>query len=194
MLFLNISSDKIHAVVDGKETTIEHGDLEKMIADFLYQQNEITKVFLINGPGSFTNLRIATLALNMYNFLHHDSVTFYSIDKLSLYKKLYQYNVVPRFGYIYIGQRKNRRKMDFESMQHEVVQDFNDEKAFVDEVFDGGREDGMVRFTWKWESLRGSVPRAIEPRSISLEELWVEPVKVVEANYMMEPNVTIKEF
>lgn len=140
MLFLNISSDKIHAVVNGKETTIEHGDLEKTIAGFLYQQKEITQVFLINGPGSFTNLRIATLALNMYNFLHNGVAEFYSIDKLSLYKKLYQLNIVPRFGYIYIGQKKNRRKIDFESMQHEVVQDFNDEDAFVDEVFEGDRE------------------------------------------------------
>ena len=141
MLFLNISADKIHAIVNGNETIIEHGDLEKAIADFLYKQKEIRGVFIINGPGSFTNLRIVTLALNMYNFLHKGVADFYTIDKISLYKKLYQNNIIPRSGYIYIGQRKNRRKIDLESMQHEVVQDFNDEGAFVDQVFEGGREE-----------------------------------------------------
>ena len=58
MLFLNISADKIHCIAEEKESFIEHGDLEKTIADFLYQQNDITKVFVLNGPGSFTNIRI----------------------------------------------------------------------------------------------------------------------------------------
>ncbi len=48
MLFLNISADKIHGIVDGKETFIEHGDLEKAIAAFLYEQKNISQVFVIN--------------------------------------------------------------------------------------------------------------------------------------------------
>lgn len=136
MLFANISSDKIHCIVNGKESYIEHGDLEKSIAAFLYQQEDIAEAFIVNGPGSFTNLRIATLALNMYNFLHNGAATYYSIDKISLYKKLYQKNILPRFGYIYIGQRKNWWKIDLETMQHEMVQDFDDESAFVDKIFE----------------------------------------------------------
>ena len=136
MLFANISTDKIHCVENGKETFIEHGDLEKRVADFLYSIGDFTEAFVINGPGSFTNLRISTLAFNMYNFLHNGKVTYYSIDKLSLYKKLYQQNILPRIGYIYIGQRKNWRKIDLETMQHQVATDFDDMNTFVDEVFE----------------------------------------------------------
>ena len=159
MLFLNISADKIHCIAEEKESFIEHGDLEKTIADFLYQQNDITKVFVLNGPGSFTNIRIATLALNMYNFLHNGKAEYYSIDKLSLYKKLYERNILPCIGYIFIGQRKNRRKVDLGSMYHEIIQ-ITDHKAhftinenFVDQIFDQEKEDNMIGLGWEDESL-----------------------------------------
>lgn len=192
MLFLNISADKIHCIADGTESFIEHGDLEKTIADFLYQQKNITKVFVLNGPGSFTNIRIATLALNMYNFLHNGKAEYYSIDKLSLYKKLYQRDILPRLGYIFIGQRKNRRKIDLESMHHEMVQEFDDNDAFIDQVFDQEREGEMIALAWEDEKL--VVTYKWSKYVLSLAELDVKPTKTLEANYMMEPNVTIKEF
>jgi|GEM_PF-3435254 len=147
MLFANISADKIHCVVDGKETFIEHGELEKTIADFLYAQKSISKAFVLNGPGSFTNIRIATLALNMYNFLHNGAADYYTIDKLSLYKQLYHKNILPRTGYIYIGQKKNRRKVDLETLGYEMVQELDDSDAFIDETFELAREGNIVRLS-----------------------------------------------
>lgn len=192
MLFANISADKIHCIVDGEETFIEHGDLEKTIAAFLHQQNTVTKAFVINGPGSFTNLRIATLALNMYNFLHKGVADYYTIDKISLYKKLYEKKIIPRIGYIYIGQRKNRRKIDLESMHHDMVQEFDDESAFVDEIFEWEKRENMVHFSWEWDAL--VVYFQGGSHKFTLDDLGLEAVKMLEANYMMEPNVTIKEY
>lgn len=190
MLFLNISTDKIHCVANGHETLIEHGDLEKTVADFLYKQENLTKALVINGPGSFTNLRIATLALNLYNFLHKLNVEFYTIDKLSLYKKLYQHNIIPRTGYIYIGQKRNRRKIDLESMSHEMTQDLSDENAFVDEVLEHEAKNNMVRFNRQNENL--IITYHGKTAELPLADLELEPVKMLEANYMMEPNVTMK--
>ena len=50
VLFVNISSDRIQCVVDGKETILPHGDLEKTIADFMYSGalKGITEAFVIN--------------------------------------------------------------------------------------------------------------------------------------------------
>ncbi|MBP6910659.1 hypothetical protein KBC03_03585 [Patescibacteria group bacterium] len=190
MLFANISTDKIHCIVDGNETIIEHGNLEKTIADFLYAQKDITNALIINGPGSFTNLRIATLGFNLYNFLHKLTTNFYTIDKLTLYKKLYQRNVIPRTGYIYIGQKRNRRKIDLENMHYEMTQDLSDENAFVDEVFEHEQKEGMVRFGWQDENLMITYKNKIT--ELSLSDLELEPIKVLEANYMMEPNVTMR--
>lgn len=198
MLFGNISADKIQFVLNGKETLIEHGDLEKSIAAFLYEQKDVDKVLLINGPGSFTNLRITTLAFNMYNFLHDNSADFYSIDKLTLFQKLYHKNFLPRYGYIYIGQRKNRRKVDLETMEHETVQiaeheqQMQESDCFVDQTFEWEGHSNMLSLSWEWDSL--VVDYAGQTHAFSIEEMWLEPVKTLEANYMMQPNVTIKSF
>jgi len=154
MLFANISSDKIQFILDGEETTIEHVDLEKTIAHFLnskfkMQNSQSNKVFIINGPGSFTNLRIATLSLNMFNYLNNNSVDIYSIDKLTLYKKLYQKKLLPPIGYIYIGQKKNRRQIDLQTMEHSQILIHNSEMIdhnsafFVDYVFDHSQLENL---------------------------------------------------
>ncbi len=85
----------------------------------------------------------------MYNFLHNGVADYYSIDKISLYKKLYEKNIIPRVGYIFIGQRKNWRKIDLETMQHEMVQEFISEDIFMDETFESGRKPHMVHFSWQ---------------------------------------------
>ena len=128
----------------------------------------------------------------MYNFLNQNSITFYSIDKLSLYKKLSTKNIIPAVGYIYIGQRKNWRKIDLETMSHETVQELSDEDAFVDELFDGEKTDKMIHFTWQEDSLH--IAYAGAEHRLAIDELGIESVKSLSANYMMDPNVTIKEF
>lgn len=151
MLFCNISADKIQFILDDKETIIENGELEKSISTFLNSQitghnPQLQKVVIINGPGSFTNIRIVTLALNMYNFLHNNELDFYSIDKIALYKKLYQKNIVPRICYMFIGQRKNRRRVDLEDGSHEQVriEETLTRDGFIDYVFDVEAFPGLV--------------------------------------------------
>lgn len=205
MLFANISSDKIQFILDGEETIIDHIDLEKTIASFLHNRKskienlKSSKVFIINGPGSFTNLRISTLAFNMYNFLEKNALDFYSIDKLTLYKNLYKKKMIPQIGYIYIGQKKNRWRVNLHTMERTQITDHNSQiimqwgkDFFVDQTFAEWittaaeymielRREGeelVVKYQWK-ES------------KVSLEELGIPPTKSVEANYMMEANVTL---
>ncbi len=151
MLYTNISADKIQFIVDGKETIIENGELEKTISHFLNSQitghsPQLQKVCIINGPGSFTNIRIVTLALNMYNFLHNNELDFYSIDKITLYKKLYQKNIVPRVCYMFIGQRKNWWRVDLEDGSHEQIriEEVLTRDGFIDYVFDTDHFPGLV--------------------------------------------------
>lgn len=74
----------------------------------------------------------------MFNDLNGNTYDFYSIDKLTLYKKLYTKNVIPRIGYIYIGQRKNWRRIDLSTNEHNQIQiqDTDASDGFVDFVFD----------------------------------------------------------
>lgn len=198
MLFANISSDKIQFVLEGEETLIEHIDLEKSMAHFLnakLKTQDSNKVVIINGPGSFTNLRISTLSLNMFNFLNNHSLDFYSIDKLSLYQKLYQKKLIPAVGYIYIGQKKNRWRVNFSTMEREQVQihDTDTADGFVDHLFErSALVDHNPQFIELGREDESLVVNYLGTKTeISLTELHIVPTKNVEANYMMEANVTL---
>lgn len=194
VVFLNISSDRIQCIANGKESILPHGDIEQTVADLLYGESlkGANKVLILNGPGSFTHLRIGTLALNMYNFLNQNSLELYTIDKLALYQKLYHRNILPQVGYIYIGQRKNWRKVNLETLSHETVQELTDKDAFIDQLFEGEAAENMIRLGWKDDELHIAYKGA--EHTLSFAELELEPVKTLEANYMMDANVTIKEY
>ena len=100
-----------------------YGELEKNLPDFLYQHlpalaglDQGSRVAVINGPGSFTNLRIATLALNTFNMLHDFSLDFVSIGKIEhfMLEKREKKKDIRRYCVMYIGQKKNFWVVDLE--------------------------------------------------------------------------------
>lgn len=92
MLFVNISSDYVHILDDQDEHFLERNGIENTFGPMLleYTQNHpVETLFLLNGPGGFTNLRVGTLTINTLNtLLEHDTGTFIpiaSITKIDLY-------------------------------------------------------------------------------------------------------------
>jgi hypothetical protein len=93
MRFVNISSDRIIFHDSYEQWELPYGELEKVVPDFLYAHvvpSSDRAMIILNGPGSFTNLRIVTLALNTMNTLHDFSWTFYSITKIDWYAQLFR--------------------------------------------------------------------------------------------------------
>jgi len=123
MLFANISSDRIFFVQGEQKWELPFGDLEKYLPEFLHtMQGKLlpedgnVKIVVLNGPGSFTNLRIATLACNTFSMLHDFSRDFFPVNKLEWYTQLYKHGVVKRYCVMYIGQRKNFRVVDCKAL------------------------------------------------------------------------------
>lgn len=120
-MFINISSDRIFALQWKNRHELPYGELEKNLPQFLYESKRLGfhgaecdmpprqwgRVVVLNGPWSFTNLRIATLALNTFNTLHDFVVPFVSVDKITWYKMLYKQGKVARYCVMYIGQKKH---------------------------------------------------------------------------------------
>jgi len=97
MLFLNISSDQVQILDDQNESFLERNGIENTLGPNLLeytQSHPVETIFLLNGPGGFTNLRVGTLTLNTLNtLLEHDTGTFIplaSITKIDLYTYAYQ--------------------------------------------------------------------------------------------------------
>jgi tRNA A37 threonylcarbamoyladenosine modification protein TsaB len=75
MLFINISSDKIHLADGHKEKILDRNGIENILGPILIDRQKtapFTEIFLINGPGGFTNLRVGTLMLNTLNMFQKD--------------------------------------------------------------------------------------------------------------------------
>ena len=105
MLFINISSDQIHMADWDQELFLERNGIENTFGPALidwYKKTPFEEVFLLNGPGGFTNLRVGTLTLNLLNKLISDEIAIYSITKIELFTKLHEKWILPSHGMIYI--------------------------------------------------------------------------------------------
>lgn len=169
MLFVNISSDQVHLLDDQNEHFLERNGIENLLGPMLLeytQSHPVESIFLLNGPGGFTNLRVGTLIINMLNtLLEHDTWTFIpiaSITKIDLYSYAYKQWRIPRYGIVYIGQKHNIWCYDFKEHTHqqvtleEITQRHNENlkisESFHDvEVIPANSDASILNEVWKLE-------------------------------------------
>lgn len=185
-----------------------YGELEKNLPDFLYSHlptkvglDQGSRVTVINGPGSFTNLRIATLALNTFNMLHDFSVDFVSIWKIDWYKNILvtsNQSLVTRYCLMYIGQKKNFWVVDLSGqqsvassqlMEGVVKLHVDDLKEYVDKLGDDWFVDEMV--AEGKEMMDGIFGEGWYKMYIFREEELGDErsMKLLEPNYMIDANI-----
>jgi len=194
MLLINISSDKI-ALDDGnRQEILDRNGIEDILWPILLdwqQNNPFQEIFLINGPGGFTNLRVWTLMLNMLNAVTQPQIQIFSIDKLTLFAHLVAKKILPATGAIYLGQKHNIWLADFtnelpttkESKLSELPTD-----SFLDEVYDPYRPNGeehMLHIVNENDKLFVSYKG--KKNEILIQDLNIKPTVHVEAKYMIEP-------
>jgi hypothetical protein len=104
-MLLNISSDKLYLYSTDYKDIFNNNGLERKFPDILKTittKFDITQFVILNGPGSFTTLRVTTLAFNLLNSLSNYKYTFLNISKISLYQYLYDSGFLPQYGLIFI--------------------------------------------------------------------------------------------
>ncbi len=195
MLFCNISSDKVQLLDTKKEQFLERNGIEDTLGPVLFQYNKkhsIDSLFLLNWPGGFTNLRVGTLVLNLFNkVLAHDKkkpVPIFSITKLDLYKYAFKKWRVPRYGIIYIGQRNNVWKSDFKTGKYtQITLDKIDyrEEFFLDFVQAPYRKNkiSMISFSIS----KGKIACMYKKKNhlIDIEDLGIKPTLSIQPEYLI---------
>ena len=194
MLFLNISSDQVNIEIQNEKLKLDRDKIENKIWPTLvklYRTYSFDKIFLLNGPGWFTNLRVWTLAINLLNTLEGWNIDIYSISKIDFFKYFINQNILPNKWIIYIWQRKNVRLYDFEKQKYETIKidnidkkediffDLVYEKDYFDtETIDIFSKNNNIILKYKWKEFE-----------ISLENLDIKAQKMVEANYFIQPII-----
>lgn len=207
MLF-HISTDRIIFINWGERVILPYGELEKNLPDFLYKHlsanadlDQGSRVTVINGPGSFTNLRIATLALNTYNMLHNFWLDFVSIGKIEHFvlEKREKKKDIRRYCLMYIGQKKNFWVVDLERSEQGIVNldaivklHVDNLKEYVDKLGDDWFVDEMVA---EGKEMMDSLFGEEGYMMYSFEENYelqitnYESVKLLVPNYMIDSNI-----
>lgn len=199
MLFLNISSDHVHLLDDQGEQFLERNGIENTLWPALLeytQTHPVETIFLLNGPGGFTNLRVGTLTLNTMNtVLEHDTGTFIplaSMTKMDLYGVAHMQGRLPRYGIIYIGQKHNVWFCDFQEKTKKQIT--LEEIQYTDDLFlDFTRDryrandEQMISFSMNNNSL--FLNYCGESHEIPITQLRLPLMMTVEPQYMIEPTM-----
>jgi hypothetical protein len=154
---------------------------------------DITKFVIINGPWSFTTIRICTLSFNLLNSLNNNKYTFSSISKIELYQHLYDSNFLPQYGFIFIWQRKNVWLYDFKKKEYivyliEKIKDFSDE-YFIDKMFNIDiPKRNMVDFIFEDNNIVISFHG--KSFQFNIDKFWPIPACTIQPNYMIKPSIS----
>lgn len=206
-MILNISSDRVVSISQWSRDVLPYGELEKHLPDFLDNNLDVHKsiiknILIINGPWSFTNLRIVTLALNTYNMLHDFSYQYISINKIDFYHALYVWWKCKKNCIMYIWQKKNFRLVDCEHKTYHKIH-LDDIATSVQWLSDNRFVDDMVA-EWKEaieKCLEAVFPAgSIDDRIYTIfwwEEAHIRDVlwnnlhadKMIEPYYMIDANI-----
>lgn len=197
MLFINISSDYVHVLDNNRQQFLPRNGIEQELWPVLLDTAPgCESIFLLNGPGGFTNLRVGTLLINTFNMLiHHDTqkhIPIVSITKPALYTYAYQQWWLPRYGVLYIGQKHNIWIYDFQQQTYQQTTlehiQYSDD-FFFDWVHDPYWEHSDHMISFSMENNQLCLHYNNEKHSIPLEALHLTPTMTVSPDYMIQPTM-----
>lgn len=127
-MILHLWSDRI-VLIASEETIVfpfEHVEehLTKTIIEW-YRKYLPPVLYVINGPWSFTNLRVGALVANLMGTLSKWSLQLMTIGKVELYRYLFLQGILPEFAYVYFWQRKNFWIMNLQTDEKQIVSKIN---------------------------------------------------------------------
>ncbi len=192
MLIVQPCSDNVHLVSSQGDVLIARDRVEYDLSSAFLRLSEGQDVLFVSGPGSFTNLRVAGLVINLARRLVSGKNSLFAIDKIALYSFLIDKKLLPPQGILYIGQTKNFWLYDFVRRSYTVVNgDFvPDGQYFVDQISDRYFDvlaDKKVGLGVDGDNLVLSFAGALD--CIAFVDIPMQSVDVAVPEYMIEPVI-----
>lgn len=193
----NISSDKVYLYSNFYKDIFNSSGLERTFPNILKnitdKFRDIDKLVIINGPWSFTTIRVCTLSFNLLNSLKNKKYSFLSISKIELYQSLYNSNFLPQYWFIFIWQRKNVWLYDFQNKKYEPypidnIKNF-DKPYFIDKMFNIDiPKKYMIDFIFENNNIFVSFQDKLF--EININNFENDFSDSINPNYLIEPNIS----
>ncbi len=192
MLIVQPCSDNVHLVSSQEEVLIVRDRVEYDLSSAFLRLSEGQDVLFVSGPGSFTNLRVAGLVINLARRLVSGKNSLFAIDKIALYSFLIDKKLLPPQGILYIGQTKNFWLYDFVHRSYTVVGGdlVPDGQYFVDQISDRYFDvlaDKKVGLGVDGDNFVLSFAGALD--RIAFVDIPMQSVDVAVPEYMIEPVI-----
>lgn len=204
-MFINISTENIILYDTDNSYLIPFRDVEQELTKICinsYKKYLPDTIYVLNGPWSFTNLRVWSLVVNILLLLNN-TCKIYTIDKLSLYRSVVNRWFLPDCGYIFMWQRKNVRYYDFKQDTYTTYSKWELQTNMLHNT-DSGQNSNFFVDLFVWEDFAEYFQWS--PNMINViykEDLIVivfldeeynvtdlfSPTQKMEPYYAMEPNI-----
>lgn len=196
-ILINISTDFVHICDVDEEILLHRNQIEHELWPKLvekYREKPFSDIFVINGPGGFTNLRAWVLCCNLLNKLENNKINFFNFSKPDIFRYAFEQKFLPQFVAINIWQKKNIRLYDLDKQTYETIKISDKTKSVesknlcYDQVFDEvyrwtDTKDSMVSFSIEWKDIFLN----FQWKKLSLDALKIEAVKKLKPVYFIKP-------
>lgn len=202
-MLINISSDQIIISWSDYRQLIPYQDLERhlpvLLASYIttYRPAEI---IVLNGPGSFTTLRIGCLTINVLKKYGKHPFVLYDISKIDLYKAAYTAGILAEKIAIYLGQQKQCRLLNLTTGTTEKIPYAAavSDDSMIDEIIERERFFGEQCLQATQQSITLSrdgenicIHSLHQTGKLSLKQLWCTPHNALAANYELAPTLGV---
>jgi len=196
-MLINISSNQIWLSTKGQSRRT-YGQVQEQFPKILSEvvkKHSPSKLYIINGPGSFTNLRIGALVINLLKWLNPE-IQLYELSKPQFFRHLSKNFGLPTKIYLFIGQKKKAWLYDLKKEQYQLVnyqQIKIDENTLFDQTFDFSPyipPEKMINFQFlQNDELFFDRNRKYFQGEIIKNFPW-QNISMLTPNYMIAPNIS----
>ena len=192
-LTINCSSDRLQIRIGSDYSEHSNRWLERSFGPLFtqwMQEHDISDIYVINWPGSFTTLRIICLVINLYVTIHPDTVRLHHCTKPQLYTALFADTDITKL-YLFVGQRRNLWLYDITSQSHEMIAKADIESSIMMDDVSDEYADVHSHIVLSVEDNIVSISRLDQHSLVALSDV-MESVDTLHPHYLMEPNIQSK--
>ncbi len=195
-MFINISINGIKLFTEDNYIYLKQNNLEYEFPKILkeYYKPIYKNIYIINGPWSFTNLRIWTLTLNTLNFIQNFKLNFYNIGKINFFKYFVEQNILPSKGIIFIWQKKNAWLYNFKENGYQIIK-YDQIKNIKDDFFIDDIEDfthaNKIQINYKQDQIIITFKNQNYKLSSEDFKKISQKTHILKPNYLIQPNICL---
>ncbi len=192
-MIIQINLDTITWRHNNQSHTIPREDSEYILGEKLAQLHRATPlwtIYVLNWPGSFTNLRLGSIVINTLAHLSTTPITLYSLSKSDFWHTCFTHDAIGQYGVLYIWQKKNARLFDALAQTHEkktLVDLYEKADLFYENI---GTRESDKKTQLSFDEATCTVTLWNKQTAISLEAFPWSTVDSITPEYVIEPNIS----